>query len=109
MPNILEVDSNIYDALVESFGKEALNKKVDYILLSGIESSLEKYTKEILKFEEKYGYSFIEFEKMWDNDKINKKHSYEVESDFIDWEMLEMEKKGLLSTLSRLKGVRINE
>lgn len=109
MLNILEINSNIYDALVESFGKEDLKKRVAHILLAGIESSLEKYTREILGFEEKYGDSFNEFEKKWDADQINDKHSYELESDFIDWEMLEMEKKGLLLTLFKLKDVNINE
>lgn len=105
MSNLLEVDSKIYNALVDSFGKDALNKKIDNILLSGIESSLEKYTREILQFEEKYGDSFKEFEKMWDRDEIKAKHSYEIESDFIDWEMLEMEKKELLLIFSKLKAL----
>lgn len=109
MSNLLEVDRDIYNVLVQSFGKETLNKKIDSILLSSIEYSLEKYTKEILKFEEKYGDSFIEFEKMWDEGKIAEKYSYEVESDFVDWEMLEMEKKELLSALYRIKGLKINE
>ena len=109
MTNLLEIDSDIYNVLVQSFGKEALNKKIDSILLASIENSLEKYTKEILKFEEKYGDSFREFEKMWNKGKIEKKYSYEVESDFVDWEMLEMEKKELLSALYRLKGLKINE
>jgi hypothetical protein len=43
---------------------------------------------------------------MWDEESIKAKHSHEVEGDFIDWEMLEMEKKELLSALSRLKSIK---
>ncbi|NOX20149.1 MAG: hypothetical protein GXO99_02645 [Nitrospirae bacterium] len=106
MPHVLEIDKDIYTALVESFGEEALKDKIDDILLSALESRLEQYSREILKFEEKYGMSFKEFSEKWDKGEIKDKYSYEVESDFIDWEMLEMEKKDLISVLSRLKGIR---
>ncbi len=106
MPNILEIDKDIYNALVESFGEDALKEKIDDILLSAIENRIEHYTREILRFEEKYGVSFKEFEKMWDEGKIENKHGYEVEGDFIDWEMFEMEKKELLSALAKLKGFK---
>jgi len=98
----LTIDPEIYKALQESFGESALREKINEILLSGLESRLEKYNHEILKFEEKYGVPFIEFEKLWDSGKIKDRHSYEVESNFMDWEMLEMEKRDLLKVLSRL-------
>lgn len=104
MTHTLEIDRDIYNALIESFGEKALKGKIDIILLSAMESLLEKYSREILKFEEKYGVSFIEFEKMWDKGEIKDRYSYEIEGDFIDWEMLEMEKKELLSALSKLRG-----
>ena len=106
MPTTLEIDRNIYNALIESFGEDALKEKTDDIFMSAMESLLKKYTGEILKFEEKYGVSFKEFEKMWDEGSIKDKHSHEIEGDFIDWEMLETEKKELLSALSRLKGFK---
>lgn len=106
MTNILEIDRDIYNILIDSFGENTLREKMDDILLSAIENLLEKYTREILEFEERYGVSFEEFEKMWDEGKIDNKHDHEIEGDFIDWEMLEMEKKGLLSALSRLKSLR---
>ena len=106
MPTTLEIDRNIYNALIESFGEDALKEKTDDIFLSAMENLLEKYSREILKFEEKYGVSFKEFEKMWDEGSIKDKHSHEIEGDFIDWEMLETEKKELLSALSRLKGFK---
>lgn len=106
MPKTLEIDSNIYDALIESFGEEVLKEKFDEFIISAIEGRLEQFSKEILRFEEKYGVSFAEFEQMWDRDEIKDKHSHEVEADFIDWEMLEMEKRELLSLLSRLRNIK---
>ena len=106
MPNILEIDEELYNVLVESFGEDILREKIDDILISAIESRLAQFNNEILKFEEKYGLPFHEFGKKWNEDKIKDKHSYEVESDFMDWEMLEMEKKELLSAFSRLKGMK---
>lgn len=106
MTNTLEIDRDIYNILIESFGENTLREKIDDILLSAMESLLEKYTRKILEFEERYGISFKEFEKMWDEGKIDNKHNHEIEGDFIDWEMLEMEKKELLSALSRLKSFK---
>ena len=106
MTNTLEIDRDIYNALIESFGEDAIKEKIDDILLSAMDSLLEKYTRNILVFEEKYGVSFKEFEKMWDEGSIKDKHSHEIEGFFIDWEMLETEKKELLLALSRLKGFK---
>ncbi|NIM10964.1 MAG: hypothetical protein GTO45_03170 [Candidatus Aminicenantes bacterium] len=103
MANVIEIDNDLYKALVESFGQEVLKEKINTFLISAIETQLEKYTGEILKFEKKYGTSFNEFEKMWDEGIIENKHSYEIEGDFMDWEMMEMEKKDLLTALSKLK------
>ncbi len=106
MPKTLQIDSNMYNALIESFGEDALKEKIDDLLISAIEKRLEQFSSEILKFEEKYGVSFGEFEQMWDRNEIKDKHSHEVEGDFIDWEMLEMEKRELFSALSRLKSIK---
>ncbi len=103
MPGTLEINSDIYKALVESFGEETLKKNIDDILLSAVENRLEQFNNEILKFEEKHGIPFVEFEKLWNEDKIKDKFSSEIESDFIDWEMLEMEKKELISVLFKLR------
>lgn len=106
MTTTLEIDQKLYDALVESFGEKALMGKIDDILLSAMENLLEKYTKGILVFEEKYGVPFAEFEKLWDEDRVKDKYGHEVEGDFMDWETLEMEKRDMLSALARLRGVR---
>ena len=103
MPKTIAIDDDLYTALV-SLGTENLRGTIRGIFILALEAMLEKYTREILLFEEKYGMSFEQFEKLWDEDKIANKHSYEVESDFLDWEMLEMEKKDLLPLIKELKG-----
>ena len=103
MTNVIEIDKNLYKSLVESFGQDVIKEKIDTLLVSALETQLEKYTGEILKFEKKYGTAFNEFEKMWDEGKIENRHSYEIESDFLDWEMMVMEKKDLLAALSNLQ------
>lgn len=109
MANVIEIDNTLYKALVESFGQEVLKEKINIFLTSAIESQLEKYSRGILTFEKKYGTSFSEFEKKWDEGKIENKHSYEIEGDFMDWEMMEMEKRDLLTALSKLKEHRVEE
>ncbi len=103
MTNVIEIDKNLYKALVESFGQDVIKDKINLFLVSALETQLGKYTGEILEFEKKYGTSFNEFEKMWDEGKIENRHSHEIESDFMDWEMMEMEKKDLLAALSKLQ------
>ena len=99
----LLLDKYIYEALVSSTGEANLEKVIEDLLLEALESKLERYGREILKFEKKYGMSFSEFDKSWVADQIEEKYGYEVESDFIDWEMLEMEKKELIVTLAKLR------
>lgn len=106
LQNIITIDKRMYSALIESFGEDTLREKIDSILLAAMDNLLERYSREILNFEEKYGYSFEDFEKRWSEGKFKNKHSHEVEADFIDWEMLEMEKRDLLPALSRLKGFK---
>ena len=49
MPKTLEIDSDIYNALVESFGEDAIKEKIDDLLISAIEKRLEQFSREILR------------------------------------------------------------
>lgn len=106
MGHTIEVDEKVYNALISSVGAEHLEKRLEELLVASIENKLANYTKEILKFEETYGVLFSEFEKLWDSNALENRHSYEIESDYIDWEMLEMEKKELLTIIAGLKNKR---
>jgi len=92
MGNVIEIDNNLYKALADSFGQDILKEKINTFLISALDAQLEKFSRGILKFE-----------KMWDEGKIENKHSHEIEGDFMDWEMMEMEKKDLLTALSKLQ------
>ena len=105
MPHTIEIDHKIYKVLIDTFGEMSLKNELNEILFSGIESRLDKYNREIVEFEEKYGIPFKKFESMWETNRIKNRHSYEIESDFIDWEMLEMEKKDLLKALSQIRKI----
>lgn len=106
MGHTIEVDDKIYNALISSVGKEHLGERLGELLLASIEGMLEDYTKKILSFEEKYGVAFSTFEGLWDSGAYADKHSYDMESDYVDWEMMEMEKKELLTTLVNLRRKR---
>ncbi|MFO7966392.1 MAG: hypothetical protein R6U44_02205 [Archaeoglobaceae archaeon] len=53
----------------------------------------------IANFETKYRVEFEEFKRHWDEGLVEDKHSHEVETDFIEWEALEMEKDEWLKLL----------
>jgi len=103
MTTTIEIDRDLYQALQQTFGTKALQKNFHNLLISAIQSRLEKYNQQILAFEAKYGMNFQEFAKKWQAGEIPNPFGYEVESDYIDWEMLEMEKKDLISALRNLK------
>ncbi len=105
MPATLEINEQIYNALQQSFGEAALKEKLNEILLDAMNNRLERFSMEILHFEEKYGVSFKEFDEMWENGKIEDRHRHEIEADYIDWETIEMEKKELLAALRHLRTV----
>lgn len=97
------IEKEVYDTLRETFGEESFPNKFTEIIIAGLQGRLEEFSRKILNFEEKYGLNFKEFEESWEQGKIKNPHSYPVESDFMDWEMLEMEKRDLIKALSRLR------
>jgi hypothetical protein len=103
MTTAINLRPDVYELLHRFYGEAVLREKATEFLLHGITATLEQYNHAILLFEEKYGCSFQEFEHRWDIDIIPHKYSYNVESDFIDWEMLEGEKKNLLSLVTQIQ------
>lgn len=103
MTTQLEIDTEIYNALQNSFGEASLRNELPRLLLAALEGKLEKYHREILRLEAKHGVSFSEFAEMWENGQVENRHSYEVESDYVDWEMYEAEKRELLLALRNMR------
>jgi hypothetical protein len=44
--SVIEIDGEIYRALVESFGEEELKERVSELLISAIEKRLEEFSRE---------------------------------------------------------------
>lgn len=83
--------------------------KIHNLIEDGLMYKISYFQTEIGKFEAKYGMSCSDFKNKWENDEIEEKHSYEIKSDFIDWEMYEGEKQELISTLSKLRSYSKNK
>jgi hypothetical protein len=78
-------------------------------LLSLIRSDLENRLRccldRLCGFERKHGMSFGEFKDAWANDRLEHKHSHEIERDYMEWESLDDEHAMLLAELRESRGV----
>ncbi len=66
-----------------------------------VKSKIKECNELIAHFESKYGMKFEEFKIKWKTGKIKDRYSHEVESDYIEWEALEMEKRKIIYLFSR--------
>ncbi|KXA89112.1 hypothetical protein AKJ61_03510 [candidate division MSBL1 archaeon SCGC-AAA259B11] len=69
-------------------GEPRLNSAMRMTIKDALLYRLEKVNAEIEEYEEKYETKFEEFREAWDNDKIQDRYSYEIESDYWKWEEL---------------------
>ena len=99
----MALSPSLVKLLLEITGSSDLNVAIKEISKDAIEHRLEKIECEIRKFEEKYGMTFEDFKKAWEDGKIESKHSYEVEKDFWEWEGLISRKKKLKEVLKWLE------
>ncbi|MEK7542030.1 MAG: hypothetical protein AAB533_04230 [Patescibacteria group bacterium] len=60
---------------------------------------LQDVNKKIALFEGKYNHGFQEFERMWKKAARVKKHAYETEGDYMDWEALEDHKRMIMGVI----------
>jgi hypothetical protein len=84
---------------IQSFSGETVEAKIIYLARETIAAKIRECNERISDYEFRYGTSFRDFDAAWDRDGIPDKHSYQVESDFIEWEALEMEKPYWLSRM----------
>jgi hypothetical protein len=102
---MVSLPKNITELLdMEIIRGKTYEEKIEMLALDSFVSKLKECNEEILEFETKYGMSFGEFEKAWDEDGIRDKHSHEVETDYIEWEAIEQEKSRWLSVLRKMRG-----
>jgi len=101
----VSLPKNITELLdMEIIRGKTYEEKIEMLALDSFVSKLKECNEEIFEFETKYGMSFDEFEKAWDEDEIRDKHSHEVETDYIEWEAIEQEKSRWLSVLRKMRG-----
>lgn len=80
-------------------GETDLDLALRSTLKDALEHRLEKIMNEEKEFKEKYGTSFEKFEERWKDGEIENKYSYDVESDYWEWEGLESRRKKLEEAL----------
>lgn len=95
------LDSRLVER-IRSFSGETVEAKIIYLARETIAAKLRECNERISDYEFRYGMSFEDFDAAWDKGGIPDKHSYQVESDFIEWEALEMEKQSWLSRIRDL-------
>lgn len=96
----------ISDKLVKTlnlFEGEKVEDKIGRLVLKNTEYRIRYLNDELAKFESSYGLSFGQFARAWKEGKIAGKHTHKVETDYIEWEALEMEKRECLRTLRKLR------
>ena len=92
------LDEKLVERL-QGFSGETVEDKIIYLARETMAAKLKECNERISDYEFLYGMSFEEFNTVWDRDGIPQKHSHQVESDFIEWEALEMEKQYWLSLI----------
>jgi hypothetical protein len=92
----LILDEQIVNRL-SGFVGDKIEDKILYLAREVVMAKLRECNERITGFEFRYGMPFIQFDAAWDQDQIADRHSYSVETDYIEWEALEMEKRHWLA------------
>lgn len=79
------------------FAGNKTEDKILYLVREVAMAKLRECNGRLADFEFRYGMSFSQFDVAWDQDQIPDKHSYSVETDYVEWEALEMEKQHWLA------------
>ena len=85
--------------MLDVFSGKDYEEKFGNLIKESIKAKIKECNDLISRFETKYKVEFEEFKELWEDGKIDGKHSYEVETDFLEWEALEMEKAEWLRLL----------
>ncbi|MBM3242147.1 hypothetical protein FJZ31_38235 [Candidatus Poribacteria bacterium] len=102
MSATITISDELLNAL-RFFGEANIERQMTAFLEEVLLYKLKECNDQLLPFEAKYGMSFSEFDQAWETGRIPNPHCHEVESDYIDWEALEMEKKKILRLLLDFK------
>lgn len=83
-------------------GEPRLDTAVKIAVKDSLIHRLEDIDPKIKEFEKTYGMEFESFQEAWENDEIEDKYSYDVESDYWKWEELVTRKKKIEDALEWL-------
>lgn len=86
----LTLDERVVKRLSD-FAGDRTEDKILYLVREVVIARLRECNERIADFEFRYGMPFNQFDAAWE--RMPEKHSYSVESDYIEWEALEMEKQ----------------
>ena len=82
---------------------ETTENKVINLVGDSVSQKLKECDGQLVKYESKYGMTFGDFKTAWGKGKIPKRHSHEVERDYLEWEGFQEEKEHWLSTIRKIR------
>lgn len=103
MADVDSVSNDTAKLLKDVTGETRLDSAVRSTIEDALKHRLEKINDEIQELEEKHDKTFKEFEQAWENDKIENKHSYNIEKDYWTWEGLITRKNKIKQALEQLE------
>ncbi len=99
----MTVSLNISKTLMDITGEPRTEIAILTILKDAVEHRIEKIEAEIKTLEDKYKMSFKEFSEKFQKEETPQSYSYDVETDYLEWEGMNSrlnKYRALLSTLA---------
>lgn len=93
---------NISKTLLDITGEPRTDIAILEIITDAVEHRIEKVEAEIKTYEEKYEMNFGEFKDKFEKDEIPDTYSYDVETDYLEWEGLVSRLRKYTSLLASL-------
>jgi len=103
MSEVDSVSSDTAKLLKDVTGESSIDSAVRMTVRDALRHRLEGVKERIAEFEEKYGMVFEDFEESWKEGEVQDRYSYDVESDYWEWEGLVSRKRKIEEGLERLE------
>lgn len=84
----MTITTNISKVLMDITGEPRPEIAMFELLKDAIDHRIEKIEMKMKKYEEKYGMTFEEFKDKFHKNEISSPYSYDVETDYLEWEGL---------------------
>lgn len=101
MPNV-SLSDKLLRVLADFAPGADLETKLENLTRASLEHQLRACNEALSRLEAKYGLTFTDFARAWQEDRISNKYSHEVERDFMEWEAQHSEKEDLLAAVREL-------